>query len=72
MTFASEVTRILFNQLPIDKQRKFCDFEDRLAKDGSGVQIDGIMVQDNLLEIIVRVTEEFKPSMTWTNCAESE
>ena len=60
MTFASELVRISFNQLPIDKQREFCDFEDKLALNGSALQIDSVMRLEKLLEIVIRITEEFE------------
>ena len=66
MTFASELVRISFNQLPIDKQREFCDFEDKLALNGSGLQIDSVMRHEKLLEVVIRITEEFEFPATGT------
>ena len=60
MTFASATVRILYHQLPTETQVRYADMENRLAGCGQRLQIEGVMQHDNILEIVIRITHDFK------------
>lgn len=59
MTFHSETVRLLFHQLPIDTQIFYSTFESQLAENKKCLHIDGVMVLDDSLEVIIRISENF-------------
>lgn len=58
MTFASDVTRMAYHELPTDVQRYYLELEDRLAENGRTLQLDGVVRTSDALEIIIRVCEQ--------------
>lgn len=59
MTYSSETVRFLFHKLPTQTQVRYTDMEASLAKRGQRLHIDGVMQHDNILEVVVRITENF-------------
>ena len=60
MTFASDNVRMLYHQLPTETQVEYAGMESRLALRGQLLQIDSVMRVENILEVIIRVTQDFK------------
>lgn len=60
MTFASETTRFLFHQLPIEKQLIYIEWEKKLSIKNQLIQIDSVMNHENILEVVVRITDNFE------------
>ena len=58
MTFASDVTQLLFHELPTDTQRSYCALEEQLAACGRTLQVDAVIAGGSDLEIIIRIHEK--------------
>lgn len=75
MTFVSETVRLLFHQLPADTQVRYAELENRLAKNGQGMQIDAVMQLERILEVVIRVSQQYsfhvtpRPSIPTSNDA---
>ena len=59
MTFASETVRILFHQLPTERQVTLSDLEADLLKKGLKVHVDAVMHFGVHSEIVIRVLNDF-------------
>ena len=70
MTFQDEVTRTLFHQLPAHTQVTYADMEHRLAQCGHLLHIDSVLADENVLEVIVRVTTHGYRGASGANGAE--
>lgn len=57
MTFVSETVRMLFHQLPTEKQVEYAKWEIRLAERQQSLQIEAVMQHGLCLEVVVRVSE---------------
>lgn len=55
MTFASEITRFAFHQLPTETQVRWSDFENRLAAKGMTLHIDAVQRHETALEVVLRI-----------------
>ncbi len=60
MTFASDLTRMLFHQLPTERQVRYAEWEADLAQRAEMLQIDSVMVCGNVSEVVLRIRAEFK------------
>ena len=60
MTFASETVRLLFHQLPTERQVEFSEMEERLAKRLQRLHIDGVMTDSSVSEVLIRITFDSK------------
>lgn len=60
MTFASDTVRFLYHQLPAERQVEFLALENKCAKHGQMLHIDGVMQFENVLEVLVRITFNYK------------
>ena len=60
MTFATETARILFHQLPLDKQVEYSEWERRLATKNQMIQIDSVMRFGHVLEVVIRITDKIE------------
>lgn len=58
MKFGSEVTRMLYHSLPTEVQVSYSRLEERLADDGKELQIESVMLNDNDLDVVVRISEQ--------------
>lgn len=67
MTFASEPVRFLFHQLPTETQVRYTEMEKRMAQRGQRLHIEGVMRFENILEVIIRITEQFNTHATAGN-----
>ncbi len=59
MTFASDTVRLLFHQLPTERQVEFSDWEADIARRGRRLHIDAVMHEANVLEVCVRITSDY-------------
>ena len=62
MTFASEEVRMAFHQLPTQTQVEYTEMENRFADRGSGLHIEAVNHHADCLEVVVRVSHQFKPA----------
>lgn len=60
MTYASDVVRICFHQLPTEKQVEYSRMEETLAKHGQRLRIEAVTHYGNVLEVVIRVTENLE------------
>lgn len=59
MTFATDTARLLFHQLPTEKQVEYTEWETKLARAGQRIQIEAVMRFGSVLEIVVRISDDF-------------
>lgn len=69
MTFRDEVTRLTFHRLPTDVQVAYSDFEQRLAQRGQQIFIDGVRLDENVSEVIIRISEDYRNAAARTGSA---
>ncbi len=67
MTFASDTVRQLFHELPTATQVMYSDMEQRLAKQQRRIHIDAVMRNNTILEVIIRIFEDFRLTSPITN-----
>lgn len=60
MTFTSETVRLLFHMLPTGSQVLYAEMEEGLAKRGQKLHIDAVMQFDNVSEVIIRISADYK------------
>lgn len=58
MRFASETTRMLFHELPTEKQVAYADLEVLLAEQGRVMHVDSVMSDGCTLEVVIRIGEK--------------
>ena len=56
MTFATELVRLKFHTLPTATQVQYSDMDVRMAKDGFAIHIEGVMQDEVIVEVIIRLT----------------
>lgn len=62
MTFSTENVRIHFNQLPAEVQLRYEKWDKKLGKSGDSLNIEGIIRQERILEVILRITSDLEYS----------
>ena len=68
MTFVSDAVRFTYHQLPTETQVRYAELEVRLALRGQRLQIEGVLRFDNILEIVIRITEQFQTDVAARGC----
>ena len=63
MTFASDLTRMLYHLLPAELQLEYVRIEELLAVTGREVRIESVLRDEQKLEIILRISEQLNPTI---------
>lgn len=63
MTFSSDKTRLLYQQLPLVKQLEYEQFNDRLTERGQKLQIEEVIKIDPILEVVIRITDNLSDTV---------
>jgi hypothetical protein len=66
VTFASEMVRTLFHQLPTETQVMYSDWEAKLARKKCLIHVDAVMLAGTISEVVVRITENFNTAPAYT------
>lgn len=59
MRFANDLVRQKFHELPTDTQLQYVRLDETLAKVEKVVMIESVMHDENILEMIIRISEKF-------------